>query len=89
VNGGGINQFSGAFHITVDTAGKIYVSDFGNGRIVRIDDMTGAGWTTLSGFTNPEGIALDMVDRIYVANNLTDQIVRLDDITGTGAVAYP
>jgi streptogramin lyase len=48
--GSGVNQFNcsalqmGA--IFVDTAGRIFIVDGGNGRIVRMDDMTGAGWTT-------------------------------------------
>jgi len=48
--GSGVNQFNcntlqmgGIF---VDTAGRIFVVDASNHRIVRIDDMTGAGWTT-------------------------------------------
>jgi NHL repeat-containing protein len=31
----------------VDAAGRIYVADTGNHRIVRITGMTGAGWTTV------------------------------------------
>ncbi len=33
--------------IAVDAGGRIYVADLGNHRIVRVDDMTGAGWSTL------------------------------------------
>jgi streptogramin lyase len=46
--GSGTNQFNctqaqmgGIF---VDSAGRIYVVDAGNSRIVRMDDMTGSGW---------------------------------------------
>jgi DNA-binding beta-propeller fold protein YncE len=42
--------------IFVDGAGRIYVADSNNGRIVRVDDMTGAGWTTLAWPGHPEGI---------------------------------
>lgn len=31
--------------IAVDLTGRIYVADSWNGRIVRMDDITGAGWT--------------------------------------------
>lgn len=48
--GSGVSQFNctgvqmgGIF---VDTAGRIFVVDGDNHRIVRMDDMTGAGWTT-------------------------------------------
>jgi hypothetical protein len=44
---------------------RIYVSDNGNNRIVRMDDMTGAGWTAFGSvgsgtdqFNSPAGIAL-------------------------------
>ena len=52
--GSGVNQFNcntlqmgGIF---VDTAGRIFVVDGSNSRIVRMDDMTGAGWTTFGSF---------------------------------------
>jgi hypothetical protein len=48
--GSGANQFNCSNarmgSIVVDTAGRIFVVDAGNHRIVRMDDMTGAGWTT-------------------------------------------
>jgi NHL repeat len=48
--GKGVNQFNGPYGVFVDGAGRIYVADaqsMFDGRIVRMDDMTGAGWTTL------------------------------------------
>ena len=48
--GSGVNQFNCTSAqmggIFVDTAGRIFVVDAHNHRIVRMDDMTGAGWTT-------------------------------------------
>jgi sugar lactone lactonase YvrE len=41
------SQLGGIF---VDSAGRILVADTGNARIVRMEDMTGAGWTTLGSF---------------------------------------
>src|SRR2546428_13507328 len=43
--GSGMNQFSSPTGIFV-SAGQIYVADWNNNRIVRMNDMTGAGWTT-------------------------------------------
>jgi hypothetical protein len=34
----------------VDPSDRIYVSDSANNRIVRINDMTGTGWTTLGAY---------------------------------------
>ncbi len=49
--GAGVSQFECQSRqmggIFVDTAGRILVADSGNTRIVRMDDMTGTGWTAL------------------------------------------
>lgn len=52
VCGNGVGQFNGVSNaqmggIFVDTGGKIYVADGGNNRLVRMDDMSGAGWIVL------------------------------------------
>lgn len=68
---------------------QIYVVDRANSRIVRVNDMTGAGWTALgtagSGpkqFNFPRGIFLDARGRIYVADTDNHRIVRMEDIAG-------
>ncbi|HEX2952406.1 MAG TPA: hypothetical protein VHR47_00305 [Bacillota bacterium] len=73
---------------------KIYVADTGNNRIVRMDDMTGAGWTTFgteghgtSQFYHPDAVSVDNDGRIYVAEYLNHRIVRMDDMTGAGWTA--
>jgi hypothetical protein len=43
------SQLGGIF---VDSAGRILVADTGNARIVRMEDMTGAGWTALGSLGN-------------------------------------
>lgn len=66
-NGNGVGQFGCSagqmLGIHVDGAGQIYVTDLGNSRLVRIDDMTGEGWTTLGSygsgskqFVGPNGV---------------------------------
>jgi DNA-binding beta-propeller fold protein YncE len=71
-----------------NAAGKIYVADSGNSRIVRINDMTGAGWTTfpdtgISQLYFLRGIFVDAVGRIYVTDGVS-RIGRMDDMTGAG-----
>jgi sugar lactone lactonase YvrE len=75
----------------VDRAGRIYVADAGNARIVRMNDMTGAGWTTLGSlgrgvkqFRNPPGVFVDGAGRIYVADQGNGRVVRINDMTGAG-----
>ena len=75
---------------------KILIPDPQNVRIVQIDDMTGAGWTTLNGSDisfaisntlTPYDIDFDSLGRIYIANfsgtSGEDCVVRIDDITST------
>jgi len=57
----------------VDSAGRIYVADTYNSRIVRIDDMSGTNWTSfgtygsdVAQFSNPSGISIDAAGGIYV-----------------------
>jgi len=57
--GSGSLQFNGqtAFvgGVFVDTAGRIYVADAGNARLVRMNDMSGSGWITLGTFGSGTG----------------------------------
>src|SRR5437867_4154659 len=71
---------------------KIYVADESNNRIVRMDDMTGTGWTVLGGppagsgpnqFNSPSGIFVS-AGQIYVADWNNNRIVRMNDMTGAG-----
>jgi hypothetical protein len=47
---GSVNQFNSPPWIFVTAAGQIYVTDQMNTRIVRMNDMIGAGWVTLGPF---------------------------------------
>jgi streptogramin lyase len=76
--------------VFVDSAGKIYMaSTFGNNSIIRIDDMTGANWTSVgttgSGtlqFQAPKDVFVDGSGHIYVTDSFNYRIVRMDDMTG-------
>src|SRR5437879_6334141 len=88
--GSDVGQFYGAYGIAVDSAGRIYVADTYNARIVRIDDMNGTNWTSLGTygsdvgqFNNPSGISIDPAGKIYVMDTGNNQLVRMDDMNGT------
>src|SRR2546427_509626 len=76
---------------SIDPAGKIYVMDTGNNQLVRMDDMNGTNWTTLSGIGSGDGqfaqyvapVAFDASGRIYIADTGNRRIVRMDDTSGT------
>lgn len=68
-----------------------YVGDWDNGRVVRMNDMSGAGWTTLgkegtgvNQFSHPSGVFVDGVGRIYVADYGNFRVVRVNDMSGAG-----
>lgn len=80
-----LGHFRNPAGIVVDTAGRIYVADTQNSRIIRIDDISGTNWIAFSGssqFSYPSGLWLDATGRIYVADTLNNRIVRMDDMTG-------
>ena len=91
MEGTGSNRFVNPDGIFVDGAGRIYITDWTGNRIVRINDMTGAGWTTLGTwgtgvkqFSRPIGISVGPAGRIYVADWGNNRIVRMNDMTGAG-----
>jgi len=78
--------------LALDSAGKIYVADTDNHRIVRMDDMTGKNWITfgtfgsgINEFRAPQSVAIDQQGRIYLTDG--NRIVRIDDMTGRNWVA--
>src|SRR5262249_48081594 len=64
-------------------------------RIVRIDDMTGANWTSfgtygsdVGQFNSPQGISVDAAGRIYVMDTGNNRLVRMDDMTGANWTTF-
>ena len=89
------NQFDSPRDIFVDAAGKIFVTDSNNHRVVRIDDMTGAGWTTFGSFGDganqflgPVGVFTDATGKIFVTDAGNGRVVRIDDMMGTGWTTF-
>lgn len=74
----------------------IYIADFRNDRIIRMEDMTGKGWVSfgtkgngVGQFFEPTEIAVDKMGRIYISDGGNNRIARIDDMTGKGWVSYP
>src|SRR5947208_14185909 len=69
---------------------KIYVADASNNRIVRMDDMTGAGWTPfgtsgsgMNQLNGPFGIFFNAAQS-HVADRSNNRIFRMDYMTSVG-----
>jgi DNA-binding beta-propeller fold protein YncE len=65
---------SGPQGVAADAAGRIYIADSGNSRVV-ILNSDGSLIGSLTGFNRPENIAVDAGGRIYVADTYNDTIV--------------
>jgi streptogramin lyase len=81
--------------IVLDSTERIYVADAGHTRIIRMNDMTGSGFTTYgtsgSGtnqFTYPAGIALDRTGGIYVTDSSLGRLVHVHDMNGAAWTTY-
>ena len=82
-------HFSVPLNIAIGPDHKIYITDEENNRIVRINDMTGAGWISYSGPPNdplgePTGIAIGPDGKIYVSDYDHNRVVCFNDMTGSG-----
>ena len=93
--GSGIGQFMSPSRITSDTASRAYVTDTGNNRLVRFDDISGSGWITfgsagsgINQFSAPDGIHVDTTGRIYVADTGNNRLVRINDLSGAGWTTF-
>lgn len=80
-----------------DSQGRLYISNnLHTSNVVRVDDLSGAGWKLLSyqvpplkqhNVEYPAGLAVDREGRIHIADCTTDRVVRMDDMDGNGFTA--
>jgi hypothetical protein len=91
---GGTPRFSLPAAVAVDSAGKIYVADNGlvAPAVVRVDDMTGANWTTVyvspTGSTGLNSISVDASQAVFTGGGgakLINEMIGV--LTSSGAVA--
>ncbi|OPH62099.1 hypothetical protein BC351_02345 [Paenibacillus ferrarius] len=92
-HGSGLGEFGYPLGVATDSQGNVYVADYDNNRIQKLDVSTGvwsawgkggvAAGSGLGEFNSPSGIAVDSNDNIYVADKLNHRIQKRDAITGT------
>ena len=83
-NGSGNGEFIRSRDAATDSAGNIYVVDYGNHRVVKFaaDGTWLMNWGSLGSaigqFRRPYGIAVDDQDNVYVADNGNERIHKFD-----------
>jgi hypothetical protein len=94
VTGPYIYSFQNPVGVAVDTAGRIYVADasFPVASVIRVDDMTGANWTSLSlgAAASPNSIAVDSGGLVLVGGGGAQIVDNMMQIltSGSGLTNY-
>jgi len=74
--------------VTLDSAGRIYVADneYFAGALVRVDDMTGANWTSIyfgpKGTAGPNSIAVDRNGTVFAGGGIGGSVKLVDSMLG-------
>lgn len=89
---------NGPYDVAVDGSGNVFIADYGNHLIRRVDAVTGiitsvagngsfsfsgdGGPATQAGLYNPSGVALDTAGNIYIADSSNLRVRKVDAATG-------
>ncbi len=88
-------EFNLPMGIALDSIGRVFISDKGNGRIRQID--TGGIITTLpvGSFSGPAGLCFDTEGFLYIADQLANKVWKINvgtgsrtGVAGTGAASF-
>jgi len=64
--------------VGVDSAGNLYVADFGNSRVLKLSAGSSSQEVLpFTGLNQPEGVAVDTAGNVYVADSLHNRVVKL------------
>jgi sugar lactone lactonase YvrE len=82
--------------VLTDAGGRIYITN--GSHVIRINDMTGAGWISLGppqtsetapgSFNNPKVVIFDQQGRMLISDTDRHRIDRMDDMQGSGWVTF-
>jgi hypothetical protein len=91
-------RLDGPEFLAVDTAGNLYIADFGNDRVRKVAAATGiittvagtgtggfsgdGGPATSAQINGPEGLAVDITGNLFIADSYNDRIRKVAAATG-------
>ncbi len=87
--GSSTNQYNEPLGIDLDSSGRIYIADFFNSRIVRIDNIIGDGFVSVNGLGQPRNVHIGPSNQIYTsAYNAGQKVFRFDDMIKSNLVEF-
>lgn len=83
--GYGLGRFLRPAQIWVDYAGRLYIADSGNNRVVRIDRNSEAGWSEVGSLSEPRGVAVDG-SGVYVSDTRANRVVMYKQVVNNAKI---
>ena len=77
---GSVARFNQPTGVTVGSDGYLYVADYGNARIRKVDLETDEVMTLANGgsFSSPQDLVMDSLGNLYVADSLNNRVRKID-----------
>ncbi len=69
--------------VAVDASGNIYIADWGNDAVRKVDGTTHTITTIIGGISNPYSVSLDLSGNLYVSNEYAHTVIGYKIATAT------
>jgi len=75
----------GPYAVTLDNSGNLFVAAYSTGIIYKVDKTTGStasGWSNVTGYNTPTGLAVDASGNLYVSSYNGGYISKFNGVSG-------